>query len=59
MIVNLFATVTQSKLSTRGIALDKDNLAYIKDNVLKRWKMGKAVWRFCGAFDHVCDGAVK
>lgn len=27
MIVNLFATVTQSKLSTRGIALDKDNLA--------------------------------
>lgn len=35
MIVNLFATVTQSKLSTRGIALDKDNLAYIKDNVFK------------------------
>ena len=25
----------------------------------ERWKMGKAVWRFCGTFDHVCDGAVK
>ena len=35
VIVNLFSTVTQTKLSIRGIALDTDNLNYIRDNVLK------------------------
>ena len=35
VIVNLFSTVTQTKLSTRGIALDIDNLNYIKDKVFK------------------------
>lgn len=35
VIVNLFSTVTQSKLSTRGLALDKENLDYIKESVFK------------------------
>lgn len=35
VIVNLFSTVTQTKLSTRGIALDTDNLNYIRDKVFK------------------------
>ena len=35
MIVNLFSTVTQTKLSTRGIAFDTDNLNYIRDKALK------------------------
>lgn len=35
VIVNLFSTVTQTKLSTRGITLDADNLNYIKDKVFK------------------------
>lgn len=34
-IVNLFATVTQSKLSTRGIELDVENMKYIKDKIFK------------------------
>lgn len=36
IIINLFSTVTQSRLSTRGITLDNDNLTYIKDNVFKK-----------------------
>ena len=35
VVVNLFSTVTQSKLSTKGLALDTDNLNYIKDKVFK------------------------
>lgn len=35
VIVNLFSTVTQSKLSTRGLTLDTDNLNYIRDKVFK------------------------
>ena len=35
VIVNLFSKVTQTKLSTRGLALDTDNLNYIKDKVFK------------------------
>ena len=35
VIVNLFSTVTQTKLSTKGIAFDTDNLNYIKDKVFK------------------------
>ena len=35
VIVNLFSMVTQTKLSTRGIALDTDNLNYIRDKVFK------------------------
>lgn len=34
-VVNLFATVTQSKLSTRGIELDAENMKYIKEKVFK------------------------
>ena len=33
VVVNLFSTVIQSKLSTKGLALDTDNLNYIKDKV--------------------------
>ena len=29
------------------------------ERIGERWKMGKAVWRFRGTFDHVCDGAIK
>lgn len=35
IIVNLFSTVTQSKLSTRGIVLDNDNLSFVKDKIFK------------------------
>ena len=35
VIVNLFSTVAQTKLSTRGITLDTDNLNYIRDKVFK------------------------
>ena len=35
VVVNLFSTVTQSKLSTKGLALDTDNLNYIRDKVFK------------------------
>ena len=35
IIVNLFSTVTQSKLSTRGIVLDTDNLNYVRDKIFK------------------------
>lgn len=35
IIVNLFSTVTQSKLSTRGLLLDRNNLDYIKNNIFK------------------------
>ena len=35
VIVNLFSTVSQTKLSARRLALDTDNLNYIKDKVLK------------------------
>lgn len=35
VVVNLFSTVTQSKLSTKGLTLDTDNLNYIKDKVFK------------------------
>ncbi len=34
-VINLFATVTQSKLSTRGIELDTENMKFIKDKVFK------------------------
>lgn len=35
IIVNLFSTVTQSKLSTRGIVLDRDNLDFVRAKVFK------------------------
>ena len=34
-IVNLFSTVTKSKLSTRGLLLDKENMDYIRNQVFK------------------------
>lgn len=37
-IVNLFSTVTQSKLSTRGLALDTENLNYIKESIFREIK---------------------
>ena len=35
IIVNLFSRVTQSRLSTRGIVLDRDNLDFVRDKVFK------------------------
>ena len=35
VVVNIFSTVTQGKLSTKGLALDTDNLNFIKDKVFK------------------------
>lgn len=35
VIVNLFSTVTQSKLSTRGLTLDTENLNYIKESIFR------------------------
>lgn len=36
-IINLFSTVTKSKLSTRGLALDKDNMEFIRNNIFKNY----------------------
>lgn len=36
--MNLFSTVTQSKLSTRGLALDTENLKYIKESIFREIK---------------------
>lgn len=38
VIVNLFSTVTQSKLSTRGLTLDTENLNYIRESIFKELK---------------------
>lgn len=36
MIVNLFSAVTKSRLSTRGLAVDEENLIYLKEHVLSK-----------------------
>lgn len=35
-VVNLFASVTKSRLSTRGLVVDEENLIYIKEQILSK-----------------------
>jgi len=35
-IINLFATVTRSHLSTRNLDLDKDNISFIKNQIFEQ-----------------------
>lgn len=35
-IVNLFSTVTKSRLSTCGLSIDQENLAYIKEEIFSK-----------------------
>lgn len=35
-VVNLFASVTKSRLSTRGLMVDEENLIYLKEQILSK-----------------------
>lgn len=40
-IVNLFATVTQSRLSLRGLQIDEENLIFLKEQIFSKMKREK------------------
>lgn len=40
-IVNLFSTVTQSRLSMRGLEVDEENMTFLKEQIFSKLKDGK------------------
>lgn len=58
-VVNLFSTVTQSRLSTRGLVPDKENFDFIRDNIFNKATAKNTITVVAWGNSHLTSHAVN